>query len=1052
MDDSVKNGRKISRARVSDGPAKVWMDYAYYPATTAHYIRRAFEKNHSVVTSGGSITPDILKMWNLENMKAGILPQDIPRNGLPDARSIYKNMPKGFSPEFFLWVETGLESPPAGLEQLPLPKAAYLIDTHINLEMHLQLARQFDVIFLAQREYVEQFRKSGIKNVHWLPLGCDPQIHGALKVSKLYDVGFAGSITKSHAHDRRRELLEKLKSTVNLEVRRVFLEEMAHLFSSSRIVFNNAIKNDLNMRVFEALCSGSLLLTDDAEGVSDLFTDKKDLVIYNDANIAELARYYLENDDEREEIARAGREKVLAHHTYAHRADKMVETMRGLAGSITVRSEKPDSYYRGERPEVMEMVPQGAMRILEVGCGAGVTSRMLKEENSGREMVGVESDAAAAKEASKYLDRVFHGNVEKMRLPYPDGYFDCIIYADVLEHLREPGKLLEKHKRLLSNDGIMVMSIPNTKHFSVVNQLMEGRWEYVESGLLDSTHIRFFTLTEIKEMLKGCGLSPLEIRAKRADKVYKEGSRGTLKIGRWQIDNLSEEEMLDFFVLRYLVTVRKEPEHAAVKEPFDPERFKAMIAANDAVLKTFGEPFASVGASIARNENKKAAELLAGLKDEKDSARLCWIGRFNMALGLFREAEAVYRSLDDEKFTGCALAARGLLFEGLSCWWKARDEEAAGWLDLYGNGRCGREESFLAAAEDGNGVRFSTYDKFTDPLPDSKLDYISSYHRLENEADVVQTLIDWRGAIKDGGVLALLCAHSSSDETQIYPLPKHRFTPQSLEKIVGLIGTLQTIAVKDVYEGKSFVLILQKGEKRSNGGRFDYEGRLQKLLSRHALEKSSVYREKEQPEAAAQCVEAALFLHPENPTALTMLGDCLMKKDDASTAARFYQKAISLSGSAASLIGMGTLKLIEADFESALDCFEKAVSKETENDRAICGLGISTFNLGRREEGFELYQKAFEINPENTVALSSIVKAGYALKKPGPAENALMKFLELHPANVDILFSLAGIRFFAGKMEEAGEILEKVFLFAPDYEDAKRLYEKIEMEKKGSRV
>ena len=84
------------------------------------------------------------------------------------------------------------------------------------------------------------------------------------------------------------------------------------------------------------------------------------------------------------------------------------------------------------------------------------------------------------------------------------------------------------------------------------------------------------------------------------------------------------------------------------------------------------------------------------------------------------------------------------------------------------------------------------------------------------------------------------------------------------------------------------------------------------------------------------------------------------------------------------------------------------------------------------------------INPENEVALTSLVKAGYALNKLAAVESALERFLALRPANVEILFSLAGVRFHVGKPEKAREDLEKILLFDPDHKNAKELYEKIE--------
>jgi len=113
---------------------------------------------------------------------------------------------------------------------------------------------------------------------------------------------------------------------VEIKFDRLFLREMADHLERSRIVFNNAIKNDLNMRVFEAMCSGSLLLTDDADGLTDFFKDRRHLVVYDEGNAVDLAVYYLRNEGEREAIAEAGRLEVLERHTYERR----VETLIGI--------------------------------------------------------------------------------------------------------------------------------------------------------------------------------------------------------------------------------------------------------------------------------------------------------------------------------------------------------------------------------------------------------------------------------------------------------------------------------------------------------------------------------------------------------------------------------------------------------------------------------------------------------------------------------------------------------------------------------------------------
>lgn len=321
------SGVKADKAKMPKpvpGGKNIILSYTSMPFTAATYIEKAMTKKHSVLTVGCKITTAIIEKWNLQNMKAVPKTHDIHTPDLTvETDFMLERLPSGFYPDFFLWVETGLGQAPVGLEKLACPKVAYLIDTHVHFERDLAAAKNFDIVFLAQREYIPEFKKNGIKNVFWLPLGCDPETHGKVDVPKEHDVGFVGSLTD----ERRVALLQKVAERVSVRYDRLFLREMADFLCRSKIVFNNAIKNDLNMRVFEGLCSGSMLLTDNAEGLKDFFEDPNHLVIYNDDNIAELAEYYIEHEAEREVIAEAGRKLALAKHTYAHRVDEIVKVV-----------------------------------------------------------------------------------------------------------------------------------------------------------------------------------------------------------------------------------------------------------------------------------------------------------------------------------------------------------------------------------------------------------------------------------------------------------------------------------------------------------------------------------------------------------------------------------------------------------------------------------------------------------------------------------------------------------------------------------------------------
>ena len=329
--DQFAARRRARAARVfaplPSGRKRLLLSYTNYPAAPGAYLEKVFRRDHDVVTAGCSLTPEIKKLWNLDALREQPKPHDIVTPDLTaELPFVLDRLPTGFTPDFLLWVDTGLGRAPEGLERADFPTAAYFIDTHLHLQKHLAMAEAFDVVFLAQRAYIPEFTKRGMTRVHWLPLACDPDIHGKREAPKEHDVGFVGSLTGA----RRVDLLMKLAERVDVRYDRLFLREMADFFCRSRIVFNNAIKNDLNMRVFEALCSGSLLLTDNADGLTDFFEDRTHLVIYNDDTIADLAAYYLGHPAGREAIAEAGRAEALARHTYAHRAEQILAALSSV--------------------------------------------------------------------------------------------------------------------------------------------------------------------------------------------------------------------------------------------------------------------------------------------------------------------------------------------------------------------------------------------------------------------------------------------------------------------------------------------------------------------------------------------------------------------------------------------------------------------------------------------------------------------------------------------------------------------------------------------------
>lgn len=167
-------------------------------------------------------------------------------------------------------------------------------------------------------------------------------------------------------------------------------------------------------------------------------------------------------------------------------------------------SEASDYYYLVRR-DVVRFIPSTTQRLLDIGCGAGLSAKYAKDALGIEEAIGIEYVPAIAQQAAERLDRVFCGDVETMQLDFPLGYFDCILCADVLEHLRDPWALLRRLRPLLSPKGVLVASIPNLRHARVLLKILLDRFEYESSGILDRTHLRFFTRHTIEQMFASTG-------------------------------------------------------------------------------------------------------------------------------------------------------------------------------------------------------------------------------------------------------------------------------------------------------------------------------------------------------------------------------------------------------------------------------------------------------------------------------------------------------------------------------------------------------------------
>ncbi|MES2789462.1 MAG: glycosyltransferase [Planctomycetota bacterium] len=452
-------------------------------------------------------------------------------------------------------------------EPLPMsvrPLVYWAIDTHLDYGRSLQRARQCDLVFAAQKPGAERLQADGINSATWLPLACDPVLHGHQEVPTTWDWSFVGHVLAG----ARTELLQALQRQFPSHwVGQAYFRDLASIYSGSRIVFNRSVTDDVNMRVFEGLCSGALLMTNrlDEQGLADLFSGDKQLVTYRDAaELYDRMAFYLAHDESRKRIASAGRMAVLERHTYRHRMETLLMALSASHTTVSVVKKlsnkalppKEDCYFEWERPDVLALIPTTARHVLDLGCGGGRLGGSLKARQTCT-VWGVERDAAAAARAQTRLDQVLQADLSDPDLSFPAQTFDAIVCADVLEHLRQPDALLVRCREWLRSDGVLVLSLPNVQHHSVLTSLLDGNFTYEPAGLLDEDHVRCFTRREIEKL---CFRTDWEIEALQrvpGDAGMKAGK--AVQIGGLSISGLTPERAADFFTYQYLLRVTPAP-------------------------------------------------------------------------------------------------------------------------------------------------------------------------------------------------------------------------------------------------------------------------------------------------------------------------------------------------------------------------------------------------------------------------------------------------------------------------------------------------------------
>jgi 2-polyprenyl-3-methyl-5-hydroxy-6-metoxy-1,4-benzoquinol methylase len=180
-------------------------------------------------------------------------------------------------------------------------------------------------------------------------------------------------------------------------------------------------------------------------------------------------------------------------------------------GSVSTLSGEPYSsrYTYNPRPHgsqqmLLAFVGQPA-RVLDVGCSSGYLAERLQAR--GVTVIGIDCDEQAAAQARQFCEAVHVGEVETMELPFEPGSFDVVLCGDLIEHLREPTRFLQRVRPLLRTNGRLVLSTPNVANWAMRLSLLFGRFRYTEKGILDRSHSHLFTRKTLLECLDEAGYS-----------------------------------------------------------------------------------------------------------------------------------------------------------------------------------------------------------------------------------------------------------------------------------------------------------------------------------------------------------------------------------------------------------------------------------------------------------------------------------------------------------------------------------------------------------------
>lgn len=757
-----------------------------------------------------------------------------------------------------------------------------------------------------------------------------------------------------------------------------------------------------------------------------------------------------------------------------------------LNSNNPLRQDKQISYYGFSRPEVIDAINRNGLptsKVLEIGCAGGATAKALKEKLPVQSYVGIDISAEAAAIAQKHLDRVIVGNIEETDLLSEHGLtpndFDLLLALDVLEHLCNPWDILAELSRYVKPGGFVVASLPNIQNIAVIQDLIGGKWQYQNAGILDATHLRFFTLDSAKLMFSGAGFNikgienvinpPLDVKT-----IKESGNR--YHYANVEIDNLTKQELIDLFTYQYIIIAQK-PDSTDKADAFDKENGKSLFG-NDQVNARFEhDKYINNLTSLiilTYNELEYTKKCIKSIKRRTpQDHEIIFVdnGSTDGTVKWLREqvkGHKNFRLIENGKNLGFAKGCN----QGI----EASQGEFILLLNndtVVSEGWLGRMLECLAFAPDAGIVG---------PMTNS----ISGLQAIDDNYGSVEYLDTYAAKFKEGY--------------------RHRRIP--LRRIVGFcmlfkrslaeqIGLLDESFGTGNFEDDDFclraelagyrnyiagdVVIHHFGSRSFIGNRIDYGAAIagnrkvidrkwtlstrteegKKLYLLRATEMANeIYQQGRIDQAVETLVNATKFTpdakeiyyalmrmftetgrfaeawgvmgtipeaaknEQETMKYAGYIKEGLDLDDEAST---YVDKMLSLNGNSSSALNLkGVLAYKKGNIEEARECFQKAIDSDPGYGEAYANLGVLSWGQESKEEGYENLRKGFILSPDVPDIHSLYYSVVSSLGRFSEAEADFREAARFYPNNKNIVFLLIDILIQQGKLNDAIKKIQDV--------------------------